>query len=63
MKLVQRYISIEEKDAHHCMNHFLKIRDRDASAASDLLPATREHLHLIRSYPHIAIHAHIILYT
>ena len=48
MSSLQRYISVEEKDARHCMKHFLKIRSHDPSAAQDLLPATIEHLTLIR---------------
>ena len=46
--MLQKYISVEEKDAHHCIKHFVKIRSRDTQAAQEMLPATIEHITLIR---------------
>jgi len=48
MKELKRYISTEEKDAHHCIQHYKKIRDRDGAQGQQLLPATISHLSLIR---------------
>lgn len=45
---LRRYISLEERDAEHCMKHFIKVEASDPEAATDLLPATLEHLTLIR---------------
>ncbi|KAF6019749.1 APLP2 [Bugula neritina] len=47
MKELKRYISTEEKDAHHCIQHYKKIRDRDGAQGQQLLPATISHLSLI----------------
>ena len=48
VEMLQKYISVEEKDAHHCIKHFVKIRSRDTQAAQEMLPATIEHITLIR---------------
>ncbi|XP_067937984.1 amyloid-beta precursor-like protein [Watersipora subatra] len=45
--LLQNYILIEQKDAAHCVKHFVKVRARDSNAARPLLPTTIEHLTLI----------------
>ena len=45
--LLRKYVSVEQKDALHCIKHFTKIRARDPSASQDMLPATIEHLTLI----------------
>lgn len=47
VEMLQKYISVEEKDAHHCIKHFIKVRSRDTQAAQHMLPATIEHITLI----------------
>ena len=48
MKYLQRYINMEQKDAKHCVHHYMKIRDRDPQAANSMKSTTVEHLQLIK---------------
>ncbi|KAF6029247.1 Appl [Bugula neritina] len=44
---LQLYIKAEEKDARHCLQHYMNIRGHDLSAAQSILDATIEHITLI----------------